>query len=226
MTTRPQVFRQVVQRGYASGGHESAKAGGDTLWAVGAIGVTVPTCWYLLSSSPDTAHGHGDHGDSHAESHDGEEAESKDEPEEKQEESDEKDGEKSEDSESEAEDKESDTPDTSDDEGGEETKKDGNIVKSIPDAKGPNKKRLESEKGIKQGETSTESGEGEPDDKAAASKPVGGKNSQSAKQEGLSNTDTKHSTNITDSPDHSTKGEGAPETAKVKGTVDPARPQV
>ena len=33
-------------------------------------------------------------------------------------------------------------------------------------------------------------------------------NTQSGKQEGLSNTDTKHSTNIADDPDKSTKGEG------------------
>ena len=49
---------------------------------------------------------------------------------------------------------------------------------------------------------------------------------QSGKQEGLANTDTKHSTNITDNPGKSTKGEGTPETAKSKGTVDPQRPQV
>ena len=47
---------------------------------------------------------------------------------------------------------------------------------------------------------------------------------QSGKQEGLSNTDTKHSTDIANDPDKSKKGEGAPETAKSKGTVDPTRP--
>ena len=51
-------------------------------------------------------------------------------------------------------------------------------------------------------------------------------NTQSGKQEGLSNTDTKHSTNIADDPGKSKKGEGSPETAKSKGTVDPGRPQV
>lgn len=64
---------------------------------------------------------------------------------------------------------------------------------------------------------------------AAASKPTenpGTGASQSSKQEGLSNTDTKHSTDITNNPDKSSKGEGAPETAKLKGTVDPKRPQV
>jgi hypothetical protein len=41
----------------------------------------------------------------------------------------------------------------------------------------------------------------------------------------LSNTDTKHSTDITNDPEQSNKGEGMPETAKAKGTIDPKRPQ-
>lgn len=48
----------------------------------------------------------------------------------------------------------------------------------------------------------------------------------SGKQEGLSNTDTKHSTDIASNPEKSKKGEGTPETAKLKGTVRPSRPQV
>ena len=48
----------------------------------------------------------------------------------------------------------------------------------------------------------------------------------SGKQEGLSNTDTKHSTDIANNPEKSKKGEGTPETAKSKGTIDPGRPQV
>jgi hypothetical protein len=31
---RPQLVRQVARRGYASGGHEHAKSGGDALWYV------------------------------------------------------------------------------------------------------------------------------------------------------------------------------------------------
>jgi len=231
-TARPQLFRQTAQRGYASGAHGSAKAGGDAVWAAGAVAVTVPTCWYLLANGSDTSHGHDDHGEVHGKSHgDEEEAEeeSKDVSEEKTEDSSEEkeDSEKSEDSDSEEDEKETDTPDTSDDEEEDEktTKKDGNSAKSVPDAKGGIKKRIESEKGIKQGEGETEGGDGEPKDKAAASKAAGGKGSQSSKQEGLTNTDTKHSTDITNDPTNSKKGEGAPETAKVKGTVDPNRPQ-
>ena len=58
--------------------------------------------------------------------------------------------------------------------------------------------------------------------KAAASKtPVKGQ--MSGKQAGLSNTDTKHSTDPANDPEKSKKSEGAPETAKLQGTVDPGR---
>lgn len=48
----------------------------------------------------------------------------------------------------------------------------------------------------------------------------------SGKQAGLSNTDTKHSTQIDQMEGKSKKAEGAPETAKMQGTVDPNRPLV
>ncbi|RDW94625.1 hypothetical protein BP5796_00388 [Coleophoma crateriformis] len=198
-----QFFRQVARRGYASGGHES-HASSDAPWAAGALIVTVPTCWYLYKNGPDTSsHGHGGHGDDHAKKHEEPKEESKDEPEEKPEASEEKKdepekSEKSDDSES-ADEKPTDTPDTSDDE--EE--------KSAPDAKGSEE---------------TDASE-EPKDKPAASKPAGSENTQSGKQEGLSNTDTKHSTDVTENPEKSTKSEGEPETAKLKGTVDSKRPQ-
>ncbi|RAL62279.1 hypothetical protein DID88_004846 [Monilinia fructigena] len=214
------------------GGHEHAKAGGDAVWAAGAVAVTVPTCWFLISNKPESSHGHGGHGDSHgahAEEHEEEEekpeekkddkpAESEEKPEEKEE------PKKSDESDSDDETKDKDTPATSDDESivGETDK---NVRKSVPDAKGGNKVRLESKAAIKQGEDSSEGSEEEPLDKAAASKEPQGKSTQSGKQEGLSNTDTKHSTDITNDPSKSKKSEGAPETAKVKGTVDPNRPQ-
>lgn len=136
-----------------------------SLGAAGAIAVTLPTCWYLLSNAPDTSHGHGDHGEDHGKSHGEEETE--EEPEEKSEEKDEaddKDSEKSEDSDSDGDAKEADTPDTSEDEGDEGTKEDGN-TKSIPDAKGGSKKRIESNKGEKQGEVGGKGEDGEPTDK-------------------------------------------------------------
>lgn len=218
--------------------------------AVGAVAVTVPTCYYLLQNAPDTSHSHGEHGDDHGKSH-GEEEQPDEEPveepaksEDGESQDEEQDSKKPEESGSDDGDNEADTPDTSDDEGSDEDKQDGNTVKHIPDAKGGAKKRLESEKGIKQGEASKTDGDDEKshdkvfevdhalaetiadDLKAAASKPAGSKNSQSGKQEGLSNTDTTHSTDIAQDPEKSSKGDGMPETAKAKGTVDPKRPQV
>lgn len=235
---RPQLRFQFGRRSYASGGHEAKQSGGDAVWAAGAIAITVPSVWYLWPSGED-AH-HGGHGDAHSKKH-GEEpeeeskdegedsktadarekAEVKSEGEEKPAESEDKDAdsEKSEDSDSEEEGKDANTPDTSDDEGQTNTRK------STPDAKGGNKVRLESNKGIKQGEVAQEGGEGEPSDKVSASKPAGGTNTQSGKQEGLSNTDTKHSLDVSNDPSISKKGEGIPDSAKAKGTVDPKRSQ-
>jgi len=45
-----------------------------------------------------------------------------------------------------------------------------------------------------------------------------------AKQRGLSNTPTRHSTQVDEDPEKSKKPEGGPDTAKVMGTVDPNRP--
>lgn len=55
----------------------------------------------------------------------------------------------------------------------------------------------------------------------SASKAPGSMNIQSGKQEGVSNTDTKHSTDISGDPEKSQKPGGDPETAKSKGTIDP-----
>ena len=41
----------------------------------------------------------------------------------------------------------------------------------------------------------------------------------------MSNDETGHSSDIHNNPDKSKKGEGVAETAKLKGTVDPNRPQ-
>ena len=131
--------------------------------------------------------------------------------------------------------------------GGSKEGEQGDTRKHIPDAKGFSKKRIESDYGNQQGEA--QNPEQDPSGKdmvssdclgmvgmrkfshnahyqAAASKPVGDKTTQSGKQEGLSNTNTKHSTDITNDPNKSNKGEGSPETSKSKGTVDPQRPQV
>ncbi|OGM51221.1 hypothetical protein ABOM_000262 [Aspergillus bombycis] len=60
-------------------------------------------------------------------------------------------------------------------------------------------------------------------DEASARGETGGPATISGKQEGVSNTDT--SNPYVNEPGKSQKGEGETETAKVKGTVDPERPQ-
>lgn len=54
----------------------------------------------------------------------------------------------------------------------------------------------------------------------------GGEDDMSHKQRGMSNTDTRHSTDPNEDPEISKKGEGTAETAKIKGTVDPSRKQI
>ncbi|RFU31639.1 hypothetical protein B7463_g4685, partial [Scytalidium lignicola] len=61
-----QGLRQAARRGYAS--HIPSPKTSDAPWAIGAVLVTVPTCWFLLQSAPPEAH-HlhtpGGHGSSH-----------------------------------------------------------------------------------------------------------------------------------------------------------------
>jgi len=250
---RPQLVNQIAKRTYAShGGHETAKAGGDAVWAAGAVAVTLPTCYFLLQNRPDTSsHGHGAHGahgDSHGKEHAKEhEEEHKEEPTEEPAQEESKDEEKSESEEKpEAEEKsgeKSEEKEGSYFSGNDDRYKESaisgpshdesvvsadekNVRKSYPDAKGGNKARIESQRGHKQGLKDPVGAEDEPLDRPAASKEPLGKNTTSAKQEGLSNTDTKHSGDITNDKNKSSKGEGSVETAKVKGTVDPKRPQV
>jgi len=225
--SKPQRWQRIGQRGYASSDHGTATTSSDLPWQIGALVSTGAGCAWLLSGEQPKPHG--DHGDHHGEEHEEHEEESAEAKEDGDSEKPE-DGEQEPKEEAKEESKEdstgddsgsdsgADTPDTSDDEG------DNNTRKSIPDAKGGNKKRIESNNAIKQGEEQ-DTAESSIKDKPATSKEPGDKNTMSGKQEGLSNTDTKHSTDITNTEEKSTKGEGVPETAKVKGTVDPNRPQ-
>ncbi|KAF2083996.1 hypothetical protein K490DRAFT_69256 [Saccharata proteae CBS 121410] len=97
--------------------------------------------------------------------------------------------------------------------------------KHIPDAKGGSKKRIESGYGVPIGaDDATRDASGSAKDNPATSKPDLDQNQMSGKQAGLSNTDTKHSTDVASNPEKSKKGEGSVETAKTKGTVSPDRP--
>ncbi|OBT42709.1 hypothetical protein VE00_07215 [Pseudogymnoascus sp. WSF 3629] len=51
---RAQLVRHSARRGYSSG--HGPEASSDLPWAVGAVAVTVPACWYLLKTSPAEAH--------------------------------------------------------------------------------------------------------------------------------------------------------------------------
>ncbi|CAD6568117.1 MAG: hypothetical protein ASARMPRED_001414 [Alectoria sarmentosa] len=202
--------------------------------AIASLAVTLPSVYYLMQPQIERIqhpekHGHGGHGghDEHGEEGDGDEeggsSEGGESGEEKSEDQDE--GEQGEGG-------EKHTPSISDDEisentvheneggqdvegvqfkgatsGGTEEGEQGDTRKHIPDAKGFNKKRIESDYGGKQGEAQDPEQDPSDKDMAAASKPVGDMTTQSGKQEGLSNTDTKHSTNITDNPEKSTKGD-------------------
>ncbi|KAL8690033.1 MAG: hypothetical protein Q9218_004433 [Villophora microphyllina] len=108
--------------------------------------------------------------------------------------------------------------------GGTKEGEQGDTRKHIPDAKGGAKHRIESHYGK---EIGTLKDDDPPDtDKPAGSKQTGSPGTMTDKQHGLSNTQTKHSTDIDSDPNKSKKGEGMAETAKVQGTVDPQRPQV
>lgn len=48
-------MRHSARRGYSSG-HGPSEASSDLPWAIGAVGVTVPACWFILKSSPKEAH--------------------------------------------------------------------------------------------------------------------------------------------------------------------------
>ncbi|PBP18209.1 hypothetical protein BUE80_DR011100 [Diplocarpon rosae] len=153
---RPQIFRQTqisLRRGYSSG-HGSAKAGGDAVWAAGAVAVTVPATWWILSNAPETHHN-----DHHVEEH-GEQDHNEKEPEEDGESAD-KSEETSDDAdvksvESDNDNKEAKISETSDDKEEGEESSEKNTKKSIPDAKGGSKKRIESNQAIKAGETDPE----------------------------------------------------------------------
>jgi hypothetical protein len=132
--------------------------------AIAGIAVTIPSCYYILTSIDAGSHGHDDHEEGHGEKHgeEHEEEEKEEAEEEKPVESEEK-SEDSDDSES-GEEKEADTPETSDDE--EDDESEGkNTKKHIPDAKGGAKKRIDSNNSKTLGEKPESDHEDAPADK-------------------------------------------------------------
>ncbi|THY30701.1 hypothetical protein D6D01_03164 [Aureobasidium pullulans] len=114
--------------------------------------------------------------------------------------------------------------------------------KREPDGKGAFKKRIDSGYGKNLGEGPEHREDGSTNvgrngalsseyangSQAASAKTTstGGQGDISTKQAGLSTTPTRHSSQIDKDPEMSKKGEGAPDTAKVQGTVKPDRKQV
>jgi hypothetical protein len=199
--------------------------------------VTIPSCWYVLQ--PSAGH-HDDHEKHHEGKHivggDEDKEEGGEEP---------KDGEQASD-----EDPSKTQKESTEKSGGEtktvsEKKVEGAASKKAPSGtekveefgSGGKKKRIDSEyqtnigyddetsgtdavSGLTSVQSSYLTGQ-----QPASAKKAGGFQTQSGKQEGLSNTDTRHSTDISENSEKSKKGEGTAETAKLKGTVDPTRPQ-
>jgi len=241
---------QLVAKRSASGGHGGhAPPGSDLPWLISALVVTPVSCWYLWpETKTDSHHGHGhdDHA-AHDDAHEKEEAEEKDEqPAEEVAEKDDEPAseaaeEKSEEkTEEKSEDESEDKSESSDDAAGDDEEEiagdnkrgttgknkiradseGASVTRKVePGSKGTNKIRLDSGLGKNLGEginsdTAYNNSEG-----------TENKSTITGKQAGLSNTDTRHSTQP-DAPGSgiSTKGNGSPETAKQKGTVDPNAP--
>ncbi|KAI9892874.1 MAG: hypothetical protein M1814_001033 [Vezdaea aestivalis] len=163
--------------------------------AIGAVVFTVASCGYLLANDPTGKDKSGHgHGDESHEEHEEKKEESKEE----------KDGEE----------------EVEDGDEGAKSEISGEGKESEPSSKsGGEKKESESSSGS-DGKDSIPEG-----DKAnTGTREAGGLNTQSGKQEGLSNADTKHSTQPHEDPGKSKKGEGVTETAKLKGTVSRDRP--
>ncbi|KAL1304210.1 hypothetical protein AAFC00_000632 [Neodothiora populina] len=206
--------RAISRRGYASshGGHSEPSS--DVPWALGAVAVTLPTCYYLWPSG------------SHAEAHHDPNHETKAErAEQLTHEGDNKEP---------AETEEKPTPENKGDTedvqfkgksaaGDEDNKVDDNR-KVEDDNKGAKKLRIESGAAKDLGEGASKRDDGS--DSAATSKDISeNEGDMSNKQKGIATTATKHSTDIANDPEKSKKGEGSPETAKSQGTVSVNRPQ-
>jgi hypothetical protein len=168
---------------------------------------------------------HDDHGEGHGDEHEEKEESTEDEPAEESSKDEEKSEEGGEEKASPDDAEKEEAPKEEDKESQEEgekkdseesevsnkgmTKSASNTVKHEETSTGK-KLRLDSTAGTNVGE-GVSSGEGD---------------AMAKKQSGFSNTDTRHSTDLSKNPEKSQKGEGTVETAKVKGTIDPNRPQV
>ncbi|KAF2126484.1 hypothetical protein P153DRAFT_346273 [Dothidotthia symphoricarpi CBS 119687] len=208
--------RALQRRTYASGhGAHGQAPSSDVPWmAASAVGTA--TGLYIVVTQ-DTSHGaaHGEHHDDHhAEKDDEPEEEAADDAEEKDESSD--------DSKDSSKDKDDEPKHVADDGSKDESSNDITHSES-------REKKAEDKKAEKSGRGEGNPGdekEASPDksDKASPRKDAKSSNEMSGKQEGMSNADTHHSSEISKHDEKSKKGEGVAETAKLKGTVSTDRP--
>ncbi|KAJ9296481.1 hypothetical protein DTO271G3_5179 [Paecilomyces variotii] len=173
--------QQLGRRTYASqGGHGGEQKSSDLPWAAGAVAITVPSAYLLLSSGSEVPHGHEKE----------QVPKSVAEPEEQKEEAKEE---------------------------------------AEPEAPKEEAKKEEAPKGGKEEEKEKPAEDEKPSqyDQPEAVKNIDGAGktpgATSGKQEGLDNANT--SNPFTTAPGKSEKAENDVETAKVKGSVDPERPQ-
>ncbi|KAF1847039.1 uncharacterized protein K460DRAFT_352227 [Cucurbitaria berberidis CBS 394.84] len=197
--------RAVQRRAYASahGAHGEAKSS-DVPWAAGAAAGTAVGLYLVITQD----FGHGEsHDDHHAKEHDEEEAPAEDSNEEEPKE------ESKDEAKTESKDEKKDEP--------KDNKKD-----ESKDEKKSQPKKDDGKEGKAAEQKKDESKAASPDksDKPDPTKESKSQNEMSGKQEGLSNADTHHSTDVSNQDDKSKKGEGVAETAKLKGTVSTDRP--
>ncbi|KAI4214188.1 MAG: hypothetical protein LQ351_003273 [Letrouitia transgressa] len=232
ITARSRSWQQIQRRTYASqGGQSTHKSGSDLPWAIASGVVTIPTLIYLLRQGPlkDRSNDHGDEEHGEHREHGKGDGEAQENIEDDQESGEDNKA----DSTAEGGTNEGDSgSDGGADKGSSET-----LPKTSNDNEATTEESSEQEKATPEESSSEgqEGSDGKPQDrpeegdtgdgdKPDPRKAPGSWNTMSGKQEGISNSDTRHSTDVSHNPDKSTKGEGVAETAKLKGTVDPQRP--
>ncbi|PVH99148.1 hypothetical protein DM02DRAFT_672879 [Periconia macrospinosa] len=212
--------RAIQRRSYASAhGSDSSAKKSDLPWAISAVAGTALGLYVVMGQ--DTGH----HEEHHDEAHDKHAEESHEEaPEKEEEKPEEKADEKSEDqpeekSEEKAEEKSEEKAEEKADEKSEEKPEEKTEEKSEPEPESKSEEKKE-DKVVASSKSPDET------DPPHPAKPPKSTNEMSGKQEGFSNSDTKHTDPIDNQPGKSKKGEGFAESAKVKGTVSTDRPPV
>jgi len=215
--------RLAQRRSYASSHGEHGQAQSSEIpWIATGVAMTAGGLFFVLNQ--DLGHGPGHDEDHHAEAH---ETHGKNKGQDEPNTDDDKTGDGATKSDDTADDKKDIAKDTA-----KPQQKEGKVDKPDDDSK-PEAGRLDAgeDVGLKghspsEGQKATGPGKASPDqsDKPDPRGKPKSTNEMSGKQEGLSNSDTRHSSPISNQDDKSKKGEGVAESAKLKGTVSTERP--